>query len=228
MTGVSPTVGAFLGTIFNLQEDRIPVRRARICDRLGLAGATVTQAVNRMIDADLVRLRHDQYVELTDEGRKIAITVVRRHRLTERLLTDVLKVPAQQAHAEANAWGHTISENTERAIAASLDDPSTSPWGNPIPGLDELGITARVTPEPTLLYQLGPQGETVSATVRCISEDAQDDPELAEALVGAGIVPGAQVRIRVAASHYEILGLSRYDIPANRAHVVQLDVPIAR
>lgn len=224
MTPVTPTVGAFLRTIFNLQEDRIPVRRARLRDRLGLAGPTVTQAVMRMIDAGLIHDRRDQYLELTDLGTRAAVIAVRRHRLTERLLTDVLKLPAQFAHAESINVSHTLSEETEQAIISALDDPRFSPWGNPIPGLEQFGITVPALPSATWLYQLGAPGTCVTATVRAISEDAQDDPQIASALVGAGIIPRARIHIRVGEQHYELCGLSRFDVPAAMSHMLQLDM----
>ena len=227
MTEVTPTIGAFLRTIYNLQEDQVPARRARVRERLGLAGPTVTQTVSRVVDAGLITIRDDQFIDFTDEGLRAATVAVRRHRLSERMLTDVLKLPAQQAHADANKWAHMISDSTERAIVESLDDPRFSPWGMPVPGLEEFGIEMPDAPEPVLLNQYGATaelGETVPAVVRWISEDAQEDADLAGALVGAGIVPGANVRIRADTDHYEVVGLSRYDLPEKKAHVLCLDI----
>ncbi|MFT3663360.1 MAG: metal-dependent transcriptional regulator [Gordonia sp. (in: high G+C Gram-positive bacteria)] len=225
MTQVTPTTGSFLRIIYNLQEDRIPVRRARIRERLGLASPTVTQTVNRMADSGLLRFGRDQYLELTETGAREAVVVVRRHRLAERLMTDVLKMPAQQAHAQAITWGGMIDADTERAIIDVLDDPRQSPWGNPVPGLDEFGLTCDPRPEPSSLLQIGRPGTTVSGTVRSISEDAQDDPALAASLVGAGIVPGAHITVRIGTDCFQLLGLTRYDIPVTLAHVVKIDVP---
>ncbi|WP_440713459.1 metal-dependent transcriptional regulator [Gordonia sp. FQ] len=229
MSDVSPSVGAALRTIYNLREDRIPVRRARIRDRLGLAGPTVTQTVGRMVDAGLVRLRDEQYLELTEDGDRVAAALVRRHRLTERLLTDVLKVPAALAHHEAVTWSNALATATERAIVDQLDAPYLSPWGNPIPALDELGVCPpEPGPEPASLAQLGPPGATLPVAVRWISEDAQDDEALVAQLVSAGIVPGAQVRVTVTDGGYELRGLSRIDLPTSLAHVVRLDVMAGR
>lgn len=224
LAAVSPTMSAFLRTIYNLHEDHVPVRRARIRERLNLSGPTVTQAVARMLDAGLVEDRHGQYLAFTDQGLRVAVVAVRRHRLAERMLTDLLSIPAQHAHAEAMRWGQMIGEETERAIVTSLDDPTHSPWGNPIPGLELIGGPESVFVEPDLLYQLGPPGSTVTALVRSISEDAQDDPEIADALVGAGIVPGAQLKITVGEAAFELRGLGRYDLPVKSAHMVRVDV----
>lgn len=224
MTDVSPTTSAFLRTIYNLSEDHIPVRRARIKERLHLSGPTVTQAVSRMLDAGLIEIRHEQYLSLTEQGLHAAIVGVRRHRLIELLLTGMLSLPAQHAHAEATRWASTISEETERAVFAALGGPVASPWGNPIPGLELIGGPVPDFIEPDLLYQLGPPGTTVDAVVRFVSEDAQDDPEIAAALVTAGIVPGAAVTVRVGDESYELRGLSRYDLPVKNAHMVRIDL----
>ncbi|MFT3663352.1 MAG: metal-dependent transcriptional regulator [Gordonia sp. (in: high G+C Gram-positive bacteria)] len=224
LAGISPTTSAFLRTVYNLYEDHVPIRRARIRERLKLSGPTVTQAVTRMIDTGLLEVRHEQYLTFTDRGLQVAVIAVRRHRLAERLLTDILSLPPLQAHGEATRWGQMIGEETERAIVASLDDPTTSPWGNPIPGLESVGGPEPTFVEPDLLYQLGPPGSTFDALVRSLSEDAQDDEQAITALVGAGIVPGAQIKITVGKDRFELRGLGRYDLPVKNAHRVRVDV----
>ncbi|MFM9378478.1 metal-dependent transcriptional regulator [Gordonia sp. VNK21] len=228
MATVTPTAGAFLRIIYQLREDGIPVRRARISERLGLSRPTVTQTVNRMVGSGLVQFGTGRYrnLELTELGEREAIVLVRRHRLAERLLTDVLHLSAHQAHLQAAKWDTLIDAATEQAIIERLDDPRRSPWGNPVPGLDELGIDVggEGQREPVCLTHLGPPGSTVRATVHSISEEAQDDAELASGLVRAGIVPGAAVDVSITDEDYQLVGLTRFDIPATLGHVIKIDV----
>jgi DtxR family Mn-dependent transcriptional regulator len=92
----------------------------------------------------LLTVEGDRHLELTDEGRLLAMRVMRKHRLAERLLTDVIGLDWELVHAEACRWEHVISENVERRLVELLDHPTESPYGNPIPGLGELGEAAAV------------------------------------------------------------------------------------
>ncbi len=144
MSGVSDlidTTEMYLRTIYELVEEGIVPLRARIAERLHQSGPTVSQTVARMERDGLVTVEGDRHLELTDEGMRLATRVMRKHRLAERLLTDVIGLDWELVHAEACRWEHVMSETVERRLLELLDHPTESPYGNPIPGLDELGET---------------------------------------------------------------------------------------
>lgn len=118
--------------IWEIEELGIPVIQARIADWLGVSPASVNEMVHRMKDDGLVEV--DDEIKLTEEGRHLAAVIVRRHRLAERFLTDILKLPWDKVHAEAEVWETTISDQVEQAMWDTLEDPQTCPHGNPIPG----------------------------------------------------------------------------------------------
>ena len=114
-------------------------RWTRIAERLDQSGPTVSQTVARMERDGLVSVAPDRHLELTDEGRRLATRVMRKHRLAECLLVDVIGLEWEQVHAEACRWEHVMSEAVERRVLELLRHPTESPYGNPIPGLEELG-----------------------------------------------------------------------------------------
>ncbi|MCL4162531.1 UNVERIFIED_CONTAM: hypothetical protein GTU68_013486, partial [Idotea baltica] len=123
-------------TIFELEEDGIAVIQARIAERLDVSRPAVSEMVKRMTSEGLVQVDDQSHVRLTKAGRSLANTMVRRHRIAERFLTDVLKLGWAEAHHEAGRWEHVISPVVEGAMMRLLDDPTTCPHGNPIPGTD--------------------------------------------------------------------------------------------
>src|SRR5688500_19647022 len=133
------TTEMYLRTIYELEEEGIVPLRARIAERLGQSGPTVSQTVARMERDGLVVVAGDRHLELTAQGRARAVSVMRKHRLAERLLIDVIGLEWEFVHAEACRWEHVMSEAVERKLVKLLDNPTTSPYGNPIPGLDKLG-----------------------------------------------------------------------------------------
>ena len=133
------TTEMYLRTIYELVEEGIVPLRARIAERLHQSGPTVSQTVARMERDGLLTVEGDRHLELTDEGLRLATRVMRKHRLAERLLTDVIGLDWELVHAEACRWEHVMSETVERRLLELLDHPTESPYGNPIPGLDELG-----------------------------------------------------------------------------------------
>ncbi len=139
MTDLIDTTEMYLRTIFELEEEGIVAMRARIAERLHQSGPTVSQTVSRMVRDGLVTVEGDRHLELTEEGSRLATRVMRKHRLAERLLTDVIGLDWEDVHAEACRWEHVMSETVERRLLEILDHPTVSPYGNPIPGLDELG-----------------------------------------------------------------------------------------
>lgn len=136
------TTEMYLRTVYELEEEGITPLRARIAERLEQSGPTVSQTVARMERDGLIVVEQDRSLSLTEAGRERATAVMRKHRLAERLLTDVLKLDISQVHEEACRWEHVMSEEVERRMVAVLDDPTRSPFGNPIPALDELGAEA--------------------------------------------------------------------------------------
>ena len=139
MSDLIDTTEMYLRTIYELVEEGIVPLRARIAERLHQSGPTVSQTVARMERDGLLTVEGDRHLELTDEGMRLATRVMRKHRLAERLLTDVIGLDWELVHEEACRWEHVMSETVERRLLELLDHPTESPYGNPIPGLDELG-----------------------------------------------------------------------------------------
>ena len=135
------TTEMYLRTIYELVEEGVVPLRARIAERLHQSGPTVSQTVARMERDGLLTVEGDRHLELTDDGTRLAVRVMRKHRLAERLLTDVIGLDWELVHAEACRWEHVMSETVERRLLELLDHPTESPYGNPIPGLAELGET---------------------------------------------------------------------------------------
>jgi DtxR family Mn-dependent transcriptional regulator len=140
MTYVSPehhpAFEEYTETIHDLEEDNIKVIQARIAERLDVSRPAVSEMVKRMSKEGLVTVDDAGVIGLTTKGRTVAHAVVRRHRIAERFLTDVLKLGWADAHHEAGKWEHIISPKVEEAMLGILEDPTTCPHGNPIPGSD--------------------------------------------------------------------------------------------
>src|SRR5688500_8951424 len=197
----------YLRTIYELEEEGIVPLRARIAERLGQSGPTVSQTVARMERDGLVVVAGDRHLELTESGRSRAVSVMRKHRLAERLLVDVIGLEWAFVHAEACRWEHVMSEAVERKIVKLLHNPTASPYGNPIPGLAELvNDTAPTATAPAVsappLQEVGPPRRRAFARrggctveVRRIAEHVQVDADLMAYLKSAGIVPGQDVEV---------------------------------
>src|SRR5665647_2187314 len=139
VTDLIDTTEMYLRTIYELSEEGIVPLRARIAERLGHSGPTVSQTVARMERDGLVVVSGDRHLELTPDGYLKATRVMRKHRLAERLLTDVIGLEWSYVHEEACRWEHVMSDRVEKRLVELLDHPRHSPYGNPIPGLAELG-----------------------------------------------------------------------------------------
>jgi DtxR family Mn-dependent transcriptional regulator len=194
MTDLVDTTEMYLRTIIDLEEEGIPPFRARISERIGHSGPTVSQTVARMERDGLLVVEVDRQLALTAKGRKKAIEVTRKHRLAERLLADVIGLDWSLVHEEACRWEHVMSEQVERRLIAMLGNIHESPYGNPIPAMEEIG---------------GPRSEGFlvgvnSGILRRIGEPAQFDPELLKRFHQAGVIPGARVRIQRTAEGYRI------------------------
>lgn len=182
----------YLRTVYELLEEGIRPLRARIAERLHQSGPTVSQTVARMERDGLLTVQGDRHIELTNEGRQAATRVMRKHRLAECLLVDIIGLGWEEVHEEACRWEHVMSEAVERRVLDLLGHPTESPYGNPIPGLEELGVEGhreefRDGVEPLS----GVVGEDrVKVRVRRISEEIQKDDALMGALRRAGARPG--------------------------------------
>ena len=168
--------------IWEIEEEGIPVIQARIADWLGVSRASVNEMVHRMADEGLLIV--DDGIELTESGRHLASVIVRRHRLAERFLSDVLKLPWDKVHEEAEVWETTISDQVEEAMWAVLEDPKTCPHGNPIPGAGYKPPKMR----PLAELEVGEEGR-----LERISEELELDAEMMGFLDRSGLRPGARV-----------------------------------
>jgi DtxR family transcriptional regulator, Mn-dependent transcriptional regulator len=202
--GLIDTTEMYLRTVFELEEEGIVPLRARIAERLSQSGPTVSQTVARMEQAGLLKVEADRQLALTDAGRTLAMRVMRKHRLAECLLVDVIGLPWEDVHVEACRWEHVISENVERRLVQLLDYPVSCPHGNIIPGLDELGVPAGTRQRAEAAGQQRAEAMTAVAaalaapvTVRRISEQVQSDPSLMLKLKRIGIQPGREVTLAV-------------------------------
>jgi DtxR family Mn-dependent transcriptional regulator len=190
------TTEMYLRTIFELEEEGIVPLRARIAERLGQSGPTVSQTVARMERDGLLSVEGDRHLELSDAGRSMATRVMRKHRLAECLLIEVIGLEWEDVHSEACRWEHVMSENVERRILEILGHPSVSPYGNPIPGLEELDrdpANADLSGL-TTLDKVGGESST-RVTVARIGEPIQNDAALMASLHRAGVVPSATVKV---------------------------------
>jgi DtxR family Mn-dependent transcriptional regulator len=197
------TTQMYLRTVYELEEEGVTPLRARIAERLGQSGPTVSQTVARMERDGLLSVAGDRHLQLSEKGRHEAVAVMRKHRLAERLLSDVIGLEWSQLHIEACRWEHVMSEAVERRIVGMLTGPLVCPHGNPIPGLAELGMAdgdpADVVADapPTDLVTLMTASADPHAVVLIdrISEQLQSDEELMSQLNASGIRPGHQVHV---------------------------------
>lgn len=200
------TTEMYLRTVYELEEEGVVPLRARIAERLGQSGPTVSQTVARMERDDLLRVADDRHLELTDKGRHEAIGVMRKHRLAERLLLDVIGLDWEDVHIEACRWEHVMSEAVERRIVAMLTRPLVCPHGNPIPGLDELGLPLSADDQDGLLTltAAGADAPGTQVVVERISEQLQPDADVMHELTRAGLRPGQSVTVRLSEQGVEI------------------------
>lgn len=194
MKDLVDTTEMYLRTIYELEEEGITPLRARIAERLEQSGPTVSQTVARMERDGLVQVANDRSLQMTPEGRALATAVMRKHRLTERLLMDIIGLDVQKVHEEACRWEHVMSEEVERRLVEVLDDVDRSPFGNPIPGLAALGVVQKTPVEPGL-RTIDTQESNRPRPVRIvqINEILQVDVEQFRALLDADITVGTEV-----------------------------------
>ncbi|MBW3621560.1 MAG: metal-dependent transcriptional regulator, partial [Actinobacteria bacterium] len=177
----------YLETILELEEEGITPLRARLVERLGVSAPSVSQTVARLEDDGYLVVGDDRVLTLTRPGRELAVSVVRKHRLAERLLRDVIGLEWWKIHREACRWEHAISDDVEQKLIELLDDPGTCPHGNPIPG-----SANRPDQSKAVLLRDAPEGPV--AVVR-ISEQLETDDDALRLLEGAGFVPGRDAEV---------------------------------
>jgi len=189
------TTEMYLKSIYELEEEGVVPLRARIAERLQQSGPTVSQTVARMERDGLLHVDADRHLELTEEGRMAATRVMRKHRLVERLLVDVIGLEWPLAHNEACRWEHVVSDDVERRLVGLLHDPSDDPYGNPIPALAEHGRTGNsAAPQGLITLAAIAARSAVDVVIRRISEPLQVDEDLLTELRSHRVVPGANVK----------------------------------
>jgi DtxR family Mn-dependent transcriptional regulator len=185
--GYHPPVEEYLETVLSLKEEGTPAIQARIAERLGRSAPSVSEMLDRLVDDGYVR-RAGRVVELTPKGSELAEKVLRRHRLAERLLADVIGLEWHKVHREAGRWEHVISDDVEARLVALLGDPATCPHGNPIPGSGRRVSAADQRPLADT-----PPGRKVR--LERISEDLELDMDALVYLDQHGFVPGATATV---------------------------------
>jgi DtxR family Mn-dependent transcriptional regulator len=217
------TTEMYLRTILELEEEGVVPLRARIAEHLGQAVPTVSETTARMERDHLISFDTDRRIRLTPQGRLLAVRVMRKHRLAECLLVDVLGLEWQLVHDEACRWEHVMSESVERRLVDLLDHPTHSPYGNPIPGLSELDDRdgEAAAGESVALTDLPETTESV--VIHRIGESLQADPALLASLGRAGIRPNASAPVRWAGPLITI-GTGRDRVELDRAAAAHLFV----
>jgi len=178
----------YLEAIFEMAEEGIPTHQARVAQWLGISAASVSEAVKRLARRGLIETGADRRLELTVEGQDLAEVLVRRHRLAERFLVEVVGLPWFRSHEEATAWGRTISQQVEERFIEILGDPATCVHGNPIPGSKHAVDHDGLRP----LHEVAP-----GARVRLerLTEDLELDLDVMRFLEESGLMPGAAITL---------------------------------
>ena len=159
--------------------------QARLAERLGHSAPAISEMIRRLRSDGYVEMRGRALV-LTDSGRSVAESVVRKHRLAERLLTDIIGLPWEKAHVEAGRWEHVISDEVEERIVALLGFPTTCPHGNPIPG-------AGGEPAPSVALSSMGQGERIR--LARVTELVELDESMLSYLSSHGFLPGTEATV---------------------------------
>jgi DtxR family Mn-dependent transcriptional regulator len=198
MTDLIDTTEMYLKAILELEEEGITPMRARIAERLDHSGPTVSQTVGRMERDGLLIVEDDRRLSFTDEGRLTAVEVMRKHRLAELMLLEIVGLSWEKVHEEACRWEHVMSEEVERKLVERLNNPTHSPFGMPIPGLELLGLAGV---EPVSCLSITEAGEGSFQLCR-IGEPVQIDPSFLSQMANLGLKPGVFVQVAKSGSGY--------------------------
>jgi DtxR family transcriptional regulator, Mn-dependent transcriptional regulator len=183
--GFHPPLEEYLEAIHELQEEGTQVIQARLADRLGHSAPAVSEMIRRLRDEGYLSVK-DRAVTLTAKGRARAESVVRKHRLAERLLTDVIGLPWHKAHVEACRWEHVISDEVEARLVELLGHPTTCPHGNPIPGSGQAAAD---------LVALSSLEAGAHVKLERVTEQVEIDLDALSYLSNNGFVPGTDARV---------------------------------
>src|SRR5262249_31453944 len=187
MAELHDTTEEYLETMLSIEEEGGVPMRARLVERLGLSAAAVSETVARLEEQGYVELANDRRLNLTDKGRGLATTVVRRHRLAERLLVDVIGLEWEKVHAEAARWEHAISADVEEKLVQLLGDPATCPHGNPIPGSHN---------KPANAHELAlADSKPGKVTIARVSERLEMSDDAIKFIADAQLIPGANATV---------------------------------
>ena len=187
LASLHPASKEYLEAIYQLEEEGQRILQARIGERLGLAPATVSEGVKRLVSDGYVTGARD--IELTSKGRVFAETLVRRHRLAERMLVDILGIQWHLCHEQAEDWEKVMTREVEEAILLRLEGEPTCPHGNPIPGTDSAIPWSDLRPVAAL--QVGEGGE-----LKRLLEDVELDGDVLRYLEEHGLMPGRAVTLQ--------------------------------
>ena len=198
-TKITTTVEDYLKAIYVLGEEAQPVIAARVAEEMGVSPSTMFSTLRRLQREEYVRVERRKEIHLTGKGKKVAEGILRRHFLTERLLTDILGLDWVKAHQEAHRLEHAISAEVEERLAKLLRHPTTCPHGNPIPGA---GLASR---RKGLSLDRVPAGS--GAVFQCITEGGERDSRLLGFLQQHALVPGVEFQIMDVAPSLGIMTL---------------------
>jgi DtxR family transcriptional regulator, Mn-dependent transcriptional regulator len=189
---LSATVEEYLETIYNMSMEDEVVIGARLAEKFRVAPPTVTEMLKRLTRDGYIEMNNKRHVTLTEAGIEAAEAVLRRHRLTERFLVDMLGMQWHQVHEEACRLEHFISGAVEERVISSLHNPTTCPHGNPIPGSVP---NARTYLKDNHAVRLSAVPVGAKAMIFCISEVVEDEEGLILYLHEKGLTPGTQLKV---------------------------------
>lgn len=227
MTGLIDSTEMYLRTLYELREEGIPPLRARLVERLHVSAPAASESTARLAGDGLVAFADDRTVQFTEKGLARATTVMRKHRLAELLLTNVIGLDWPLVHNEACRWEHVISDEVEARLTDMLGDPDRCPFGNAIPAGHSAQADRRPDAPVSLLWAAdSTAGADTPVTVGWISERLQSDESAMRDLRDAGIVPAAKISVRGGGRTVRIAaadGHQPVEIPRQYAALVYLD-----
>ncbi|MBL3698290.1 metal-dependent transcriptional regulator [Leucobacter luti] len=223
---------AYLGAVLECEEIGTDALRARLAERIGHAPSTVTQTANRLIrDGLLFAVPGDRRLYLTPEGRRLALRVMRKHRLAECLLVDTIGLDWAWAHTEASRWEHAMGDRATELIAELLHHPERSPYGNPIPTLAEAergaALPHRDPAAVNALRRTFDADPETPASIVSIGETVQSDPALLERFAAAGALPGTAVLVERSGIGVRLTALAGPETPLDLDHAQAAQVFVA-
>ncbi|HEY7659249.1 MAG TPA: metal-dependent transcriptional regulator [Actinomycetota bacterium] len=177
----------YLEALYEIREEGLPAVQAEVGRWMGVSRTSVSEHVKRLAADGLVESR-DRELDFTPAGRQMAVVLVRRHRLAEHLLIDVIGLPWHLAHSEAERWERVISDQVEERLVEILGDPGTCPHGNPIPGSSN-------PVDQTALVPLTDARPPVTVALRRLTEDLELEVDVMRFLEDSGLMPGATIEV---------------------------------